>query len=112
MVFSLHVAGLSSLVGSLNFIVTFMRYFLFSFFSLFALQSLAQQGCEAFNSLPSANVSFLAHSFSLNRWKFSGGAEGTKLRSGSISSAKLGFAGEAALSSASGASSSFLVYNY
>src|SRR5436305_14255000 len=35
MVFSLHVAGLSSLVGSLNFIVTFMRYFLFSFFSLF-----------------------------------------------------------------------------
>jgi hypothetical protein len=37
MVFSLHVAGLSSLVGSLNFIVTFMRYFLFSFFSLFGI---------------------------------------------------------------------------
>jgi len=39
MVFSLHVAGLSSLVGSLNFIVTFMRYFLFSFFSLFGFFS-------------------------------------------------------------------------
>jgi hypothetical protein len=37
MIFSLHVAGLSSLVGSLNFIVTFMRYFLFSFFSLFGI---------------------------------------------------------------------------
>jgi len=36
MVFSLHVAGLSSLVGSLNFIVTFMRYFLFSFFSFYS----------------------------------------------------------------------------
>jgi len=43
MVFSLHVAGLSSLVGSLNFIVTFMRYFLFSFFSLYSFSFVYRQ---------------------------------------------------------------------
>jgi heme/copper-type cytochrome/quinol oxidase subunit 1 len=55
MVFSLHVAGLSSLVGSLNFIVTFMRYFLFSFFSLYSLYffSFSLSSLSSYSSLSS-----------------------------------------------------------
>jgi len=62
MVFSLHVAGLSSLVGSLNFIVTFMRYFLFSFFSLFGFINLILWWWEA----PSFNTASIIKNENLN----------------------------------------------
>jgi len=65
MVFSLHVAGLSSLVGSLNFIVTFMRYFLFSFFSLFLSHNFFH-GFSSGNALHCQSSSFYYSLFSSN----------------------------------------------
>jgi len=72
MVFSLHVAGLSSLVGSLNFIVTFMRYFLFSFFSLFGFINLvlwcASFYSFSFNSSLGFSSNHSGASFVYNYW--------------------------------------------